>query len=78
MGVSRQTVQRWLQWRREVLPAHDPWRARSGSLRTKPEPDELLQSLLVELNGTIEDRVLSLLRFIAPLTGGTAQLGKMP
>jgi hypothetical protein len=70
VGVSRQTVQRWVKWWREVLPAHDLWRGRGGSLRTKVEPDELPQSLLVEFLGPLESQVLSLLRFIDYLTGG--------
>jgi hypothetical protein len=71
VGVSRQTVKRWLQWWREVLPAAtDFWRARSGDLRTKVEFCELPQSLLDEFSGSIKDQVLSLLRFIAVMTGG--------
>jgi hypothetical protein len=70
VDVSPQTVKRWLQWWREVLPATDLWAARRSRLRTQPKLAELPQSLLEQFAGPCRDQVLWLLRFIAPLTGG--------
>lgn len=70
VGVSRQTVKRWLQWWQEVLPATELWTARRGRLPTQPELDELPLSLLEQFTGSCKDQVELLLRFIDALTGG--------
>jgi hypothetical protein len=71
VGVSRQTVLRWQAWWQQELPATPLWRARKGSLSSQPQLRELPQSLLEEFTcSCVHERVLALLRFLAPLTGG--------
>ena len=70
VGVSRQTVVRWERWWREVLPASPFWRAVCGAFGSPVERSELPASLLQQFAGTLEEQLLALLRFIAPLSGG--------
>lgn len=70
VGVSRQTVRRWQHWWQRSLPATAFWRAARAALRAPVELYELPLSLLEQFCGTAEERVLALLRFLAPLTGG--------
>lgn len=70
-GVSRQTVLRWVDWWKDAVPETLCWRARRGLLIPSVKPTELPRSLLELLHGTtVLRRVLLLLRFIGPLTGG--------
>jgi len=70
LGVCRQTVLRWQYWWRQMLPQTPLWRARSGLLREQVALQELPQSLLARFSGSVARRVLHLLFFLGPLTGG--------
>jgi hypothetical protein len=70
VGVSRQTVLRWQQWWHRVLPETRFWRGLSGTLRMPVAPQELPLSLLEQFCGSVEDRLVGLLRLLAPLTAG--------
>lgn len=70
VGVSRQTVLRWQHWWQEVFPYTAFWRGARGALRTPVESGMLPLSLLEQFTGTARERVLDLLRFLKPLTGG--------
>jgi len=70
VGVSRQTVLRWQFWWRQTLPQTPLWRARSGLLREEVALEELPQSLLERYSGSMARRLLHLLFFLGPLTGG--------
>lgn len=70
VGVSRQTVLRWTVWWQQVLPDSPFWRAACGVFRLCVALRELPQSLLEQFAGTVQERLLALLRFLAPLTGG--------
>jgi hypothetical protein len=70
VGVSRQTVSRWQRWWQEVFPQTEFWRVAQGALRAPVEIGALPLSLLDQFTGSARDRVLDLLRFLEPLTGG--------
>jgi hypothetical protein len=70
VGGSRQTVLRWQTWWQQVLPESPFWRARCGVFRSTVEIGELPQSLLEQFAGGVEERLLAVLHFLAPLTGG--------
>jgi len=70
VGVSRQTVLRWQGWWQEVFPRTVFWRAARGGLHAPVEIGALPLSLLEQFAGEARDRVLDLLRFLKPLTGG--------
>lgn len=69
-GVSWQTVQRWQRWWQQVLLQTPVWRARSGAFRWPLRTDKLPQSWLERIRGSTLRRVLTLLHFLAPITGG--------
>lgn len=72
VGVSRHTVARWRKWWREQLPAVPFWRALSGTLRVPPiSTADLPASLLERFTGTPEERLVLLLRALAPVSVGS-------
>ena len=68
-GVSRETVKRWEAWWKETLPKTNLWLGRRGAF-VEVKTKELPLSWLEQAKGSAWDRVLHLLRFISPLTGG--------
>lgn len=70
VGVSRQTVLRWQRWWQEVFPRTAFWRAAQGALCASMEIGALPLSLLDRFTGAARERLLALLRFLTPLTGG--------
>lgn len=70
VGVSRQTVLRWQEWWQQELPQTAFWRAACGAFRLPVASAELPLSVLERFTGKAEDRLLGLLRLLAPLTGG--------
>jgi len=69
VGVSRQTVLRWQQWWRELLPKLPFWRAASGAFSSPVDTCALPLALLERFTGEACERVLDLLRFLQPLSG---------
>jgi hypothetical protein len=70
LGVSRRTVLRWQAWWRHRLPESRFWRAHSGSFVPPVTSFDLPLSLLDRFAGTLEHRLIALLRFLAPLGVG--------
>jgi hypothetical protein len=71
VGVSRRTLYRWRRWWTEVFPERPLWRA-AGALLVPPiERTVLPASLLERFVGAARERLLALLRFIAPVTSDT-------
>jgi hypothetical protein len=68
VGVSRRTVMRWRQWWCEELIATPFWRAASSRLMPPVEHSELPGSLLERFAGAARDQLISVLRWISPLT----------
>jgi hypothetical protein len=77
VGVSRQTVLRWQHWWQEVFAQSAFWRAAQGALRAPVEIGALPLSLLEQFLGTPRERLLDLLRFLKPLTGGSRRAHAM-
>lgn len=72
VGVSRRTVSRWHRWWRETFVHTAFWQAVRATLHAPVLAEALPASLLERFAGDGATRLLSLLRFIGPLTGGTA------
>ena len=70
LGVSRRTVERWRSWWRTTFAQSQFWRMAAGSLVPKLATSELPASLLERFLGDEEERLLALLRFLGPITGG--------
>lgn len=69
VGVSRRTVARWRDWWRRVFAGSSFWRAHRALALTAGTAD-LPASLLQSFDGAIERQLISLLRFLAPITTG--------
>src|SRR5690606_35976495 len=68
LGVSRRTIYRWRIWWREVLPGTPFWRAAGAAFIPPLDRRRLPAVLLERFAGSLRERLLALLRFLAPLT----------
>jgi hypothetical protein len=71
LGVSRRTVERWRAWWRETFAESAFWRGARAAFMPPIDPALLPALLLERFSGDDEARLLSLLRFLGPITGGT-------
>ncbi len=69
VGVSRRTVMRWRDWWGTVFTMSPFWRAQRA-LALSASTADLPASLLQSFDGAIERQLISLLRFLAPITTG--------
>jgi hypothetical protein len=69
-GVSRRTVQRWRMFWQETFPKLEFWRQARGDLVPPVDEHALPASLLERFLG--DSALLDMLRFIAPITTGSA------
>jgi hypothetical protein len=72
LGVDRRTVRRWQRWWRESFPRTALWSTERGRLMPPVDESALPASLLLRFSGDLPDRLISLLRFVSPLTTGSA------
>jgi hypothetical protein len=70
IDVNRRTVERWRKWWRERFTATSFWRSERAKLMPPVDADRLPASLIERFSGDDTDRLVALLRFIAPITGG--------
>ena len=69
VGVSRRTVLRWRDWWRTVFTMSPFWRTHRGLAPAASEA-ALPASLLQSFDGQIEQQLVSMLRFLVPITTG--------
>jgi hypothetical protein len=69
-GVSRRTVERWRAWWREAFAESAFWKAAAAAFMPPVQRALLPASLLERFTGDAEARLLALLRFLGPITGG--------
>jgi hypothetical protein len=72
VGVSRRTILRWRMWWSEVFVETPFWRAAAGTLLPPIECSQLPASLLERFTGSPNERLLTLLRYLAPISSDTA------
>jgi hypothetical protein len=70
LGVSRRTVERWRRWWRDAFAESPFWRVAAAGFMPPTETKLLPASLLERFAGDDEARVVGLLRFLGPITGG--------
>ena len=70
LGVSRRTVARWREWWLQSFAAGRFWKSASAAFMPPVQPSRLPASLLERFAGSAEERLVALLRFLAPITGG--------
>jgi hypothetical protein len=68
--VDRRTVVRWLQWWRNAFTATAFWRNARAAFSPPVEWDHLPATLFERFRGEAAERLIALLRFITPITGG--------
>lgn len=74
VGMSRRTVESWCKWWRSAFCEGDFWREASGAFVPPVSATSLPSSLHARFTGDEEKRLLGVLRFLGPITGGTASL----
>ena len=79
VSVDRHTVERWRQWWRDTFTAMPFWQAARAAFMPPVEHGRLPASLLERFGGDVmpeacfqhdADRLIALLRFLGPVTGG--------
>jgi hypothetical protein len=70
VGVDRRTVERWRVWWRERFPITPFWQVARAAFMPPIDRERLPASLLERFTGDGADRLVALLRFIGPVTGG--------
>jgi hypothetical protein len=74
LGVSRRTVARWRTWWQTTFAESRFWRRSKAALMPPVETMRLPASLWERFGGSDEEaRLVALLRFLGPLTGGEAR-----
>jgi len=72
-GVSRRTLARWRDWWQRAFAPSAFWRAARGLLRSAADVATLPLSLLCSFEGRDDrDRLVATLRFLSPITTGSA------
>lgn len=71
-GVSRRTVERWRAWWRTAFAESRCWREVAANFMPPVAVAMLPASLLARFQGSEEERLILLLRLLAPLTGGAS------
>jgi hypothetical protein len=70
VGVNRRTVERWRTWWRDSFTATPFWHVARAAFMPPVDPGRLPAALIERFAGDAADRLVALLRFIAPITGG--------
>jgi hypothetical protein len=68
VGVSRRTLERWQRWWRTTFVESVFWKAAAGRLARTAAREHLPWSLLARFRGDERTRLVSALRFLAPIT----------
>ena len=76
-GVSRRTVARWRVWWSQSFAQSAFWKAAAGAFMPPVAKADLPASLLSRFAGDAEHQLTSLLRFLAPITGGARMMSVM-
>lgn len=71
LEVSRRTIYRWRAWWREVFPEMPFWREACGRFAAPIDRKCLPAVLLERFAGGLRERLILLLRFLAPVTTET-------
>jgi len=70
VGVNRRTVERWRLWWRTSFVDSPFWRTAAATFSPPVSVMVLPATLLARFRGDEEARLVALLRFLGPITGG--------
>ena len=73
VGASARTIERWREWWREVFASSSFWKAAARRFERPVERELLPLSLLLRFGGDERERLVSLLRFLSPLSTASAR-----
>jgi hypothetical protein len=71
-GVDRRTVGRWREWWRATFTETRFWQAKRSAFTPPVDEGRLPASMLERFLGSSVRRLVNLLRFLTPITGGAA------
>lgn len=77
IGVDRRTIERWRRWWLDSFTAMSFWRAAQAAFMPPVDPERLPATLLDRFTGCEADRLVAALRFIAPITAGSASVARL-
>ena len=67
---ERRTAERWRRWWRETFTATPFWQIARARFMPPVDQTHLPTTLIDRLTGDDTDRLVALLRFLGPITGG--------
>src|SRR5215470_11265129 len=73
IGVDRRTIARWRVWWREVFTTTAFWSSARAALMPPVDEERLPEALVQRFSGSAAERLIALLRFLSPLSGGRVQ-----
>ncbi len=72
LGIDRRTLARWRAWWMSTFTATRFWQVASAAFMPPVDCCRLPASLLERFAGDAEERLIALLRLLAPVTGGAS------
>lgn len=74
VGVDRRSLERWRRWWREIFTATPFWQIARASFMPPVDEERLPAAMLERFVGnSLTERMITLLRFLGPVTGGQVQ-----
>lgn len=73
IGVDRRTVARWRLWWRDAFTTTPFWQIARAAFMPPIDAAQLPVAIIERFIGSAAERMIALLRFLAPITGGQAQ-----
>lgn len=73
IDIDRRTIARWREWWREAFTATPFWRSVRAAFMPPLNEDGLPAALLERFAGSAAERLIALLRFLSPISGGRVQ-----
>lgn len=68
--VSESTWKRWRRWWRDAFVESAFWKQARGLIPEPKRPATIARQMLISFQGTIDNKMLLLLKFISPITAG--------
>jgi hypothetical protein len=70
IGVDRRTVARWRGWWRDAFTTTPFWQIARAAFMPPIDAKQLPVAIIERFTGSAAERMIALLRFLAPITGG--------
>jgi len=70
IGVDRRTLARWRLWWRDAFTTTPFWQIARAAFMPPTDVERLPAAIIERFTGSVAERMIALLRFLAPITGG--------